>query len=163
MIFKVIWGYHLRKEYAPKGEHIHSLNSSRFKGVAFSAWKQYFTVDKLVTSPIYIHSPKVTGLLVLEKKIFKGVYHRWAWRSPRSCDQNILYKFRLTYHKMSSHKIWVQLGQWFVRKQCFDIVMGIQYERPWLKGQISTWPLKLIYNHCLIRFYISKKRIMTLA
>ena len=53
-------------------------------------------------------------------------------------DQNILYKFWLTYHKESSYEILVQLGQWFVRKLCVNILMGPQYERPWLKGQRST-------------------------
>ena len=28
-----------------------------------------------------------------------------------------------------------QSGFW---ENCFDILMGIQYERPWLKGQRST-------------------------
>ena len=32
----------------------------------------------------------------------------------------------------------VQLGQWFVRKLCFNILMGLQYERPKLKGQRSA-------------------------
>ena len=31
--------------------------------------------------------------------------------------------------------------------------MGLNYERPWLKGQPG--PLKLIYCHCLIMLYIS--------
>ena len=30
------------------------------------------------------------------------------------------------------------MGQWFVRKQYFDIFMGLQYERPKLKDQRST-------------------------
>ena len=38
----------------------------------------------------------------------------------------------------SSHEILVQLGQWFVRKLCFNILMGLQHEQPWLKGQRST-------------------------
>ena len=33
-------GLFLRKEYAPDWEHILSFNSSPFKDVAFSAWKQ---------------------------------------------------------------------------------------------------------------------------
>ena len=86
----------------------------------------------------YIPSSKVTGLLVLEKKILEGFHHMWVWRPSLSCDQNILYKFWPTYHKDSSHEILVQLGQWFVRKLCFNILMGPQYERPWLQGQRST-------------------------
>ena len=41
----------------------------------------------------------------------------------------------LTYHKESPYEIWVQLAKWFLRKLCFNILMGLQYERPWLKGQ----------------------------
>ena len=55
-----------------------------------------------------------------------------------ACDQNILHKFWLTYHKESSGEIWVQLDIWFVRKLCFNILMGLQYEQPKLKGQRST-------------------------
>ena len=54
------------------------------------------------------------------------------------CDQIIFSKFWLYYHKESSHEIWVQLGQLFVRKLCFNILLRPQYERPWLKGQMST-------------------------
>ena len=72
------------------------------------------------------------------RKFLKGFYHIRPWRLSLSCDQNILYKFWLTYHKESSHEIWVQLGQSFVRKLCFNILMGPQYEWPWLKGQRST-------------------------
>ena len=32
-------------------------------------------------------------------------------------------------------KFELNLGKWFVRKLCFNILMGTQYERPWLKGQ----------------------------
>ena len=88
------------------------------------------------TSPM-LHT-KSQGHRVLEKKIFKWFYHIWAWRPYWSCDQNILHKFWLTYQKGSSHEIWVQLGQWFVRKLCFNILMGLQYEQPKLKGQRST-------------------------
>ena len=38
----------------------------------------------------------------------------------------------------SSHEILVQLSPWFVKKLCFNILMGPQYERPWVKGQRST-------------------------
>ena len=72
------------------------------------------------------------------RRFLNGFNHIWAWWPSWSCDQNILHKFWLTYHKESSHEIWVQLGQWFVRKLCFDILMGLQYERPKLKGQRST-------------------------
>ena len=31
--------------------------------------------------------------------------------------------------------------------------MGLQYERPWRKCQRKSWPLELIYSHCLISFF----------
>ena len=49
-----------------------------------------------------------------------------------------LHTFWLTYQMESLHEILVQLGQWFVRKLCFNILVGLQYERPKLKGQSST-------------------------
>ena len=79
----------------------------------------------------------------------------WAWRPSWSCDQNILHKFWLLYHKRSSHEIWVQLYQWFVRTLFLNILMELQYEWPKLKGQ--PWPLELIYSHCLIRLNISSE------
>ena len=69
---------------------------------------------------------------------FKCFYYIWAWKPYWSCDQNILHKFWLTYHKESLQEISVQLGQWFVRKLCCNILMGLQYERPKLKDQRST-------------------------
>ena len=76
------------------------------------------------TSPIqyYIQISKVTGLLVLE--LLKGFDHILSWRSSWSSDQKILYKFWLPYHK-EPYEIWVQLGQWFVRKLCFNILRGL--------------------------------------
>ena len=65
-------------------------------------------------------------------------YHIWAWWPSQSCDHNNLYKFWLINHKELSHEIWFQLAKWFVRKLCFNMLMGRQYERPWLKGQMST-------------------------
>ena len=44
----------------------------------------------------------------------------------------------LTYHKEPSHEILDPLGQRFVWKLCFNILMGLQYERSKLKGQRST-------------------------
>ena len=35
-------------------------------------------------------------------------------------------------------KFELSLGQWFVRKLCFNILMRLQYERPKLEGQRST-------------------------
>ena len=53
-------------------------------------------------------------------------------------DLNILYTFWLIYHKESSHEIRVQVGQLFVRKLCFNILMRLHNKRPKLEGQRPT-------------------------
>ena len=79
------------------------------------------------TSPM-LHTNPRSPAFWFWRRFLKGFYHIWAWQPSWSCDQNILYKFWLTYHKESLHEIWVQLGQRFVRKLCFNILMGLQYE-----------------------------------
>ena len=44
---------------------------------------------------------------VLEKKIFEGVYHIWAWRPPWSCDPDAANKISFTLPKEAPHKIWL--------------------------------------------------------
>ena len=71
------------------------------------------------------------------RRFRKGFYHIWAWRPYLSCDQNSLYKLWLPYHKSLHMKFefnWAH-GLW---ENCFNILMGPQYERPWLKGQRSV-------------------------
>ena len=53
-------------------------------------------------------------------------------------DHNNLYKFWLTSHLELSYEIWFQLANSCLRKICFNMLMGLQYKRPWLKGQRST-------------------------
>ena len=84
-------------------------------------------------------------------------YHMWECRPSWSCDQNNLYKSWLTYCKKSSYEIWVQLTKWFLRKLCFNILMGLQYEPLGWKVKGQPWPLELIYSHCHIRLNISSE------
>ena len=42
-----------------------------------------------------------------------------------SCDQNIMHTFSLTYHKESSHEVWVQLGQWFAAVKSQDNAISV--------------------------------------
>ena len=44
-----------------------------------------------------------------------------------------------------------------MRTLCFDILMGPQNKRPWLKGQRSILTFEKFYSHCLISFNISSK------
>ena len=43
----------------------------------------------------------------------------------------------------------------FREKICLNTLIGLQYERPWLKGQI--WPLEPIYSNSIIRFNIANE------
>ena len=76
---------------------------------------------------------------------------------------NILYKFWLTYHKESSHEIWNQLGQWFVRKQYFENIDGTTIwatlaERA--KFNPDLWNLFTAIVSLVLTYQV---RIMTLA
>ena len=48
---------------------------------------------------------KITGLPVLEKKIFRSFYHIWAWRPSWSCDLDHLYKLSFPLPKRHFIKI----------------------------------------------------------
>ena len=65
---------------------------------------------------------KIIGLLVLEKKIFKGFYHIWAWRPSWSCDLDHLYKLSFPLPKEAPHTIWLWLAKRFQRRRCLNIV-----------------------------------------
>ena len=54
---------------------------------------------------------KIIGLLVLEKKIFKGFYHIWAWRPSWSCDLYDLHKLSFPLPKEDSHQNLALIGQ----------------------------------------------------
>ena len=56
-----------------------------------------------------MQSFKITGLLVLEKKIFKGFYHIWAWRPSWSCDLDRLYKLSFPLPKEAPHNNYLAL------------------------------------------------------
>ena len=49
-------------------------------------------------------SLNVTCLLVMEKKILKGLNHIWAWPPSWSCDLNHLHNFLFPYPKKSSYE-----------------------------------------------------------
>ena len=72
------------------------------------------------------------------KTFLKCLMHISVCRQPWSCDQNIFYKFWLTIRKESLYENSVQLAEWFLRKLCFNILLGHQYERLCLKGNRKT-------------------------
>ena len=53
------------------------------------------------------HQTLESLLRVLEKKIFKGVYHTWAWPPSWSCDLDSLYRLWFPLPKDAPHKIWL--------------------------------------------------------
>ena len=47
------------------------------------------------------------GLPVLEKKVFKGFNHIWAWRPSWSCDLDYLYIHWFPLSIDASYKVWL--------------------------------------------------------
>ena len=69
-----------------------------------------FEMSEIVILPSF----KVNGQLVLEKKIFKGFYHIWAWWPYWSCDLEGLYKFSFPQPKEALKEIWLHLAQYSI-------------------------------------------------
>ena len=55
---------------------------------------------------IHCDKPFISIRVVLEKKIFKGLYHIRAWRPSCSCDLDHLYKLSFSLPKEAPHEIW---------------------------------------------------------
>ena len=62
----------------------------------------------------------IIGLLVLEKEIFKGFYHIWAWPPSWSCDLYHLYKLSFPLPKKAPHEIRALIGQEVSEKKMFE-------------------------------------------
>ena len=58
---------------------------------------------------------------VLEKKIFEGFYHIWAWRPSWSCDPDAANKISFPLPKEAPHKIWLLSAQRFRRRRCLKL------------------------------------------
>ena len=72
----------------------------------------------------YIPSFVEIRLPVLEKKIFEGFYHIWAWRQSWSCDPDAANKISFPLTKEAPHKIWLRSAKRFLRRRCLSIVNG---------------------------------------
>ena len=59
-------------------------------------------------------SPKASS--VLEKKIFKGFYHIWAWRPSWSMDCDHFSNFSFPQPKEAPYEIWAKLAQGLQRR-----------------------------------------------
>ena len=53
---------------------------------------------------------------VLDKKIFEGFYHIWAWWPSWSCDQNVASKIPMQLPKEVPHKISTSSAKRFERR-----------------------------------------------
>ena len=58
--------------------------------------------------------PKASS--VLEKTIFKGFYHIWAWRPSWSMDRDHFSNFSFPQPKKVPYEIWAKLAQGFQRR-----------------------------------------------
>ena len=54
---------------------------------------------------------------VLEKKIFEGFYHIWAWRPFSSCELDFVYTHWFPLPIDASYKIWCWLAKRFQRRR----------------------------------------------
>ena len=64
----------------------------------------------------FVHrfSPKASS--VLEKKIFKGFYHIWAWRPSWSMNRDHFSNLSFPWLKKAQYEIWANLAQWLQRR-----------------------------------------------
>ena len=70
-------------------------------------------------------SPKASS--VLEKKIFKGFYHIWAWRPPWSTNRDHFSNFLFPLPKKAPYEIWAKLAQRLQRRSCLKILTFFPY------------------------------------
>ena len=59
-------------------------------------------------------SPKTSS--ILEKKIFKGFYHIWAWQPSWSMDRDHFSSFSFPQPKEAQYEIWAKLAQGLQRR-----------------------------------------------
>ena len=81
---------------------------------------------------------KIAGLLVLEKKSFKGFCYIKPWRPSCSCDHDHLYQLSFPLPKDAPHKVWFCLAKWFQRRRCLNIMVIYIYTALG-QGQTTPW------------------------
>ena len=59
---------------------------------------------------------------VLEKKIFKGFYHIWAWRPSWSTDRDNFSNLLFPLPKVAPYEIWAQIGSDDSEEKSFEIL-----------------------------------------
>ena len=59
------------------------------------------------------------------ERFLKGFYHIWMLRPSWSCDQHHFDKFSFLCTQKLTHKIWLKMAQWFLRKASFNFQMTL--------------------------------------
>ena len=70
----------------------------------------------------YIPSFVEIGPPVLDKNIFSGFYHIWAWRPSWSCDLDFAIKLEMPLPKEASHKISTWSAKRFQRRRSLKLL-----------------------------------------
>ena len=65
-------------------------------------------------------SPKASS--VMEKKIFKGFYHIWAWRPSWSMDRHHFSNLSFLHPEEAPYEIWAKLAQRLQRRSCLKML-----------------------------------------
>ena len=82
-------------------------------------------------------SPKAPS--VLEKKIFKGFYHIWAWRPSWSINRDHFSNISFPQPKEAPHEIWATLARRLQRRSRLKFSTFFPYK--WMVPiQMQTWP-----------------------
>ena len=95
-------------------------------------------------------SPKASS--VLEKKIFKGFYHIWAWRPSWSTNHDHFSNLLFPLPKEAPYEIWAKLAQRLQRRSCLKFWTFFPYKCirkqnwPYRKSQMS------MYDHYFSNF-----------
>ena len=76
-------------------------------------------VDLLPPWFVHTFSPKASS--VLEKKLFKGFYHIWAWRPFWSMNSDHFSNLSLPRPNKAQYEIWANFAQWLQRRS-FEIL-----------------------------------------
>ena len=70
--------------------------------------------------------PKASS--VLEKKIFKGFYHIWAWRPSWSTNRDHFSNLLFPLSKEAPYEIWAKLAQRLQRRSCLKFWTFFPYK-----------------------------------
>ena len=88
---------------------------------------------------------KIISPLALEKKVFQGFHHIWAWWPSWSCDLGHLYKLLFPLPKDTPYEGWLRLAMQFQKRRCLNITVIYMYIAPG-QGQATPWGQNFFIN-----------------